>query len=292
MVATIGIFDGVHIGHRKIISYVVKRAEDLNTKSAAITFDPHPFKVLHPQKAPKTIISLSHRIRLIEALGVDMLVVLKFTKRMAALAPRDFIKKYLVEKVNAKEVVVGSDFRFGAHKEGDIELLKTLGAEFGFSVTPINVLEIGGRCVSSSLIRALITRGDLEGASTLLGRRVSVLGTVVHGSKVGRVLGYPTANVNPHHEAIPPSGVYAVEVKYRDKLYGGVLNIGFKPTFGKSAEPVVEAHIFGLKKRHIYGEDLEIFFVKKLRDERHFHNKESLSNAIRQDVLNARRILK
>ncbi len=119
-----------------------------------------------------------------------------------------------------------------------------------------------------------------------------MLGTVVHGSKVGRVLGYPTANVNPHHEAIPPSGVYAVEVKYRDKLYGGVLNIGFKPTFGKSAEPVVEAHIFGLKKRHIYGEDLEIFFVKKLRDERHFHNKESLSNAIRQDVLNARRILK
>jgi len=229
-VVTIGVFDGVHVGHRKIIAETVRRARRLGLRSVLVTFDPHPLKVTRPGGAPPTLISLNHRIALMKDMGVDAVVVANFTKATASLMPHEFAKDFLVDTLRVREVVVGSDFRFGAGRMGDVKLLSFLGAAYGFKTAPIKAVTVSGRKVSSSLIRSHIIRGDLTKARALLGRPVSVFGTVVHGASIGRVLGYPTANINPHHEAVPPSGVYAVKVRYGARWYGGVLNIGFRPT--------------------------------------------------------------
>jgi riboflavin kinase/FMN adenylyltransferase len=286
-VAAIGIFDGVHIGHRAIIETLTRRARALGLTSVVITFRAHPSKILRPAHAPATLVSLKHRLRLIEDLGVDVTMVLNFTKEMASLEPCKFIETFLAEKIKPKEIVIGKDFHFGRHRAGDIRLLEFFGNIYGFKVRPVGTVRSLGLKVSSSRIRTLIRKGDLERASALLRRPVSVLGTVVHGTKIGSILGYPTANVNPHHEAIPPSGVYAVRVKYMGKLYGGVLNIGFRPTIDRTTEPRIEAHIFAFKKK-IYGKDLEIFFVRKLRDERVFRSRDALVRQIKADEKKAR----
>ena len=291
---TIGIFDGVHLGHKKIIAETVKRAKSLGLKSALVTFNPHPLKVIHPERSPKTFIALEHKSRLGESLGIDILVILNFTRPLSMLSPRRFVEKFLAKGLKAREVIVGRDFRFGTHKKGDIDLLKALGRVCGFSVRPIDEVKVKGVCVSSSLIRSLITRGDLDGASRLLGRRVSILGAVVHGSKIGRRLGYPTANIKAHHEAIPPSGVYAVKVRYKGENYKGVLNIGFRPTVTgpdhELKDPTIEVHIFNFEEKNIYGEDIEVLFIKKLRDEKHFSDVDALANEIRKDITTARRL--
>ncbi len=302
-VVAIGIFDGLHSGHRKIVSLAVKRARRLEAASAVITFYPHPLRILHPRRpTPRTLISLHHRVRLIEAMGVNVIVVVKFTRAIASMEPHEFVEQFLIRTLKAKEVVVGEDFHFGRRKRGDIALLKFFGGIYGFKVTPVRSVRIGGRVVSSSLIRSLITRGDMKSAGALLGRPVSMLGTVVRGSRIGTALGYPTANIDPHHEAIPPSGVYAVGVKYGDRDYGGVLNIGFRPTISRVArrrarqrttarEPQIEVHIFDFKG-DIYGKELEVSFVKKLRPEKRFASRRALIEQIQRDVFRARLLVK
>ncbi len=290
-VVTIGIFDGVHTGHKKIIAETVRRAKALNVRSVLITFNSHPLKVLRPSRTPATLISLNHRIALIEDMGLDVLIAINFTKEIASLKPHEFVKRFLVERLGAKEVVVGGDFRFGAGRKGDIKLLRFLGAIYGFKVAYVKAVRVLGHKVSSSLIRSFIMRGDLAKAQALLGRPVSIFGTVVHGAKIGRILGYPTANINPHHEAVPPSGVYAVRVKYGEGRYGGVMNIGFRPTLHHEAEPVIEVHLFDFKKKGIYGRDLQVDFARRLRPERRFGNKEALIAQIRRDSLRAQKLL-
>ncbi len=288
-VAAIGIFDGVHLGHKKIIMAAARAAKRIRGRGVVITFDPHPLKILRPHKPIPSIMSTAHRVRLICELGADACSVIRFTKKFSNLKPRDFVKKILVGKFRISELFVGADFVFGKNNTGDIALLKSLGREYGFKVRVVPMVRAGGKIVSSTAIRELITAGRLAGASRMLGRPVTIFGTVVSGAGRGRLLGYPTANIDPHHEAIPPSGVYAVRVRLGKKKFGGALFIGRRPTFG-GREPVIEAHIFDFRSM-IYGEDIEVTFVKRLRGVRKFNGREKLIEQIKKDDFRARRIL-
>jgi riboflavin kinase/FMN adenylyltransferase len=291
-IVTIGVFDGVHAGHRKVIKAAVSRASRLGLISIVVTFDPHPAKVLAPGRNLPMLMSLKHRMRLIKALGVDRIVVLPFTQAFARIRAEDFIRKVIANRLSAREVYVGEDFRFAKGGSTGLRGLVRIAAAHGILVRAVKHVKAAGRVVSSSLIRRLINSGDLGTASRLLGRNVSVLGTVVPGARLARELGYPTANINPHHEAIPPSGVYAIKAYYCGRTFNGILNIGVRPTFyaPNDREPAIEAHLFDFSKK-IYGKDLEISFIRKIRREIAFKDKDKLVSRIRLDEKIARRIL-
>ena len=289
-VVTIGVFDGVHLGHKEVISGLVKRARCIKGTSVVVTFDPHPAKILYPKKTLPLLMSPEHRIKLIEELGGDALILLKFTRSFSKLSAENFVKCILVKKIGAREILLGKDFVFGRNKLGKRSFLKMAGEKSGFKVIEIPMARHSGALISSSRIRRLITEGKIDLASKLLDRPVSILGTVKKGVKRGGLLGYPTANIDPHHEAIPPSGVYAVLARYKGKTYGGILNIGNRPTFYKYSEPTIEVHMFNFKES-IYDEDLQIEFVKKVRDEKRFPGKDALIDRIRLDEEKSREIL-
>jgi riboflavin kinase/FMN adenylyltransferase len=289
-VVGIGIFDGVHRGHGKILDKVINCAKRLKGTSLVITFNPHPAGLLGKIGSPPLLISLRHRLKLLEGRGLDAVCVLNFTREFARRPAPDFIKKIIVDKLRARCVVIGRDFRFGRDKKGGIKLLRQMGEKYGFRVIGLPLFEIGGETVSSTRIRKLVMAGKLNQAARFLGRPVSVLGTVVEGARRGRILGYPTANINPHHEAIPPSGVYAIYALVGRRRYKGVLNIGMRPTFGADKEPTIEAHLFDFDK-NIYGSDIEIRFIKNLRPEKRFRGKEELVRQIKIDERRAYMIL-
>jgi len=297
--AAIGIFDGVHRGHQKILKRLVREAARSRTRALVITFFPHPRKVLNPKSKIPSLISLKHRIGLIKDLGVDFFVVIKFTKSIARMAPEDFIQKILIERLNIKMLVVGKSFLFGSKGKGNFNLLKKASRIYGFKLFGVESVKLKGLAISSTRIRKKIEIGDLKDAASMLGRPVTVLGTVARGRGIGKKIGFPTANIDPHHEAIPPSGVYAVDVKIHKKNFKGILNIGTRPTFsqprtthfvrvrGMDIDPIIELHIFNFKK-HIYGKDLEIVFKRKIREERRFSSVEALQRQIKTDVLRAK----
>ena len=291
-VVTIGVFDGVHVGHREIIDKVVASARKLKAASVVITFNPHPAKVLRTNCNIPSLISLNHRIRLIEALGVDILVVVKFTRSFSKMSPGKFIKNILVDKLHVKQIYVGENFYFGKGAEAGAEILRRFSSRYAFKVTAVKPVKMLGHIVSSSLIRKSILNGRLYKAANLLGRSVSVFGTVVKGSGIAQGLGCPTANINPHHEVIPPRGVYAVRARFGNKKFGGIVNIGFRPTFysPRDEEPTIEVHIFGYTG-NLYDKDIEIYFVKKIRDERKFRSKAMLIRQIEKDIREARSAL-
>ncbi len=292
-IVTIGVFDGVHIGHRSIIKEAVSRAKETGAKSIVMTFDPHPMKVLNKRAFIPSLISLKHKIALIGTLGPDYLVILKFTRAVSMIPPKEFVKKILIGKLGMREIYVGENFYFGKGGAAGVEALKKISEDFGFKTRIIKPLKRYGAVVSSSAIRRLVLKGEIVKAAELLGRPVSVLGTVISGSRRGRLLGFPTANIDPHHEVIPPSGVYAVNINVHKKRFKGVLNIGTRPTFWQDPldrEPRIEAHLFGFDKK-IYGEDMEILFVKKIRDEAKFKTRKGLSIQIKHDVRKAISIL-
>jgi riboflavin kinase/FMN adenylyltransferase len=292
-VVTIGVFDGVHIGHRAVIKNVVGRAKAVGAMSIVVTFDPHPLKVLGAGHLALSLMSLKHRVNAIKGLGVDKVIVMKFDKRLSGMEPGGFIKNVIQKELNAQEIFVGEDFCFGRHAGADIKALKRIGGTAGLRVHPVKAVKRNGQVISSSEIRRLVVSGRIKDASKLLGRPFSILGTVVSGAKLARVLGYPTANINPHHEAMPPSGVYAVKVKLNKKLLKGVMNIGVRPTFydhGRDVEPSIEVHIFGFHGS-IYGRDMEILFVKRIRAEKKFNTIDSLIEQVRKDEKSAKRLL-
>ncbi len=291
-VVTIGVFDGVHVGHREIIGQVVASARKLRVASVVVTFDPHPVKVLRTDYKIPSLISLNHRIRLIEGLGVDKLIIVKFTAPFSELTAEEFVKNILVDKLRVKRLFVGENFYFGKSAAAGTKALEKLSRRFKFKVTVIKPVKVGRHIVSSSLIRKLITHGKLSEAAKLLGRSVSVLGTVVKGSGIAKGLECPTANINPHHEVIPPRGVYAVRTRLGKRELRGILNIGFRPTFysSKDEEPTIEVHLFGFKG-NLYNKDIEVYFVKRIRDERKFKSRAALAKQIKRDMRAAKNIL-
>lgn len=282
-----GIFDGVHRGHQKILHKLINEAEKKNAKTLVLTFHPHPRTVLNKDSRIPFLTSLEHRSRLIKETGVDFLQVIRFTKSFSQMDPEEFIKKLLIEGLDIKALVVGRNFLFGRKGKGNFPLLKGLSKKYGFRLFGVEPLIMKGRSISSTRIRQAIEKGELKAASSMLGRPVSILGTVVKGRRIGRRLGFPTANINPHHEAIPPSGVYAVNVKLYTRIYKGILNIGTRPTFGKDRESTIELHIFNFKK-DIYSRDVEIIFKRKIRDEKKFSSIEKLKKQIGLDIRRAR----
>ncbi|MFH1868513.1 MAG: bifunctional riboflavin kinase/FAD synthetase [Candidatus Omnitrophota bacterium] len=288
-VVSVGIFDSVHVGHQKIIKDLIKQASNLRAKPAIVTFNPHPGNVLKGADTVAMLTSLKHRLSLLEALGVEITLVVDFTRSVARLKAEEFIRRFLLNKLSMKMLIIGESFSFGKDMVHTEAALNRIAEKLGFKTRLIKSAKHNSRSISSSLIRHLIERGRLKTASKLLGRPVSILGTVVRGRQRGRVIGFKTANIDPHHETIPPSGVYAVYSKLGNKIYKSVLNIGTRPTFNEK-EPTIEAHIFGIN-RSLYGKDIEICFKKRLRSERRFKDQAHLSRQILKDACLAKKIL-
>ena len=245
----IGIFDGVHRGHQMLLSAMVKEARRLKAAPVVVTFFPHPAHVLSSSRIGY-LVSLRHRFKLLDALGVKVCIVVRFTVVFAAIEPEIFIRRDLVGRLNARAIFVGQDFRFGKDRRGDAALFGLLGGMCGYAAHGIAPLTSGGEAISSTRLRVLITSGKLSAAERLLGRPFSVLADVVKGSSRGRGLGYPTANLRPESGILPPNGVYAVRVGIKGKIFNGVANLGTRPTF-KEKNPAVhlEAHIFNFNQK-------------------------------------------
>ncbi|MDP2753943.1 MAG: bifunctional riboflavin kinase/FAD synthetase [Nitrospirota bacterium] len=289
-VLTIGNFDGVHLGHQKIILEVLKRSEEIKGTSMAVTFEPHPMKVLAPEREIRILTTLEEKAKLIEEMGVNVLLCINFNKEFANLLPDDFIEDVLVKKINAKEIIVGTNYAFGKNKKGTVELLKRRGKKYGFRVKAVSNVRVYGNIVSSSSIRSLLLKGAVYDTSTFLGRAYSIEGSVIKGKGRGKnLLNIPTANITTPVEIAPKEGVYAVRVGFNNSIYEGVANIGKNPTFGNT-DVSYEVHLFNFSG-DLLGEDIRIFFIDRLRGEQLFPDILSLEKQIRNDIERAREIL-
>lgn len=287
-VISIGMFDGVHCGHKKIVTNVLKRTKKTGCLSCLVTFDPHPRKYLKNPNMPLLITSLEHKLRLIEQTGIDSVIIIGFDESFSSQNSETFIRR-LWKSIKFSEVIVGDDFRFGKNRESGITDLIKFGKKIGFTVTAIKPIANKGTIISSTEVRKRIQSGDLASAKEFLGREVSILGTVVRGSNLGKKIGYPTANIDPHQEILPPPGVYIVSVVLSGVFHKGLVNIGFSPTFTEREKGFsIEVFIFDFEKQ-IYGEDVEIFFKRKIRNERKFDTLEELAKQIGEDVKVAER---
>jgi len=289
-VLTIGNFDGVHLGHQKILFEVIKKAQIINGTSMAMTFEPHPMKILAPERELRILTTFEEKAKLIAHLGIDVLLCIHFSKAFANLFPDEFIEDVLVGKIHMQEVVVGSGYVFGKNKKGTIDLLRRRGKKYGFKVKVMRHARINSDIVSSSKIRSLLSRGAASDISTFLGRAYSIEGTVIQGKGRGRaILNIPTANITTPIEIAPKEGVYAVRTVFNNSVYEGVANIGRNPTFGNN-EVSYEVHLFNFSGG-ILGKRIRIYFIDRIRDEKRFLDAGSLEQQIRNDIENAKRIL-
>lgn len=288
-VVTIGNFDGVHRGHAELFRCLKLQSEKLGLPSVVITFEPHPLKLIAPQFAPKLITTYGQKAELIAESDVDFLVVVEFTREFSSQGAEEFVKSFLCEKLGMKHIIIGHDYAFGRGRQGNYGTLKQMGAQLGFSVESLAPVGEPGIIFSSSLVRTMITDGDVAGASSILGRYHAVSGRVVHGREIGTMLGYPTANIAVCNELIPADGVYAVLVALDDKLVFGACNIGTCPTFD-AVERSVEVFLLDFKGE-LYDKELAFCFVQRLRGEKKFPDADSLIKAIGDDVASTRKIL-
>ncbi len=285
----LGNFDGVHAGHQFILEKVIKRARAIGGTSVVYTFEPHPLKIVAPHKDISLLTVFKKKMELIASFGVDMTICADFNRNFARMHPRDFAKK-LSDGLQMDTVFVGLDYSFGQGATGTIEYLAKMGDELGFNVDPVDTVLVAGERVSSSSIRELLQRGEVTEAAKRLNRHYSIAGKVVTGYQRGRAIGYPTANLDTPYEVIPAVGVYAVFVKVADeKPATAVVNIGYNPTFDRN-DLVVEAHLLD-RNDDIYGAEVEIYFVQRIRDEIRFGSVEELKERIGQDVVAAKSIL-
>lgn len=292
-VVSVGVFDGVHLGHAAILRTNVERARALEARATVVTFRQHPKSVLLG-RGPRTLTSLDHRLELFRRAGIDHTVALTFDETLRQVPADEFARQFLVGALAARKLVLGFDSKFGRDRAGTPELLR----ELGFDVEVVGQVLVGGRAVSSTAIREAVELGDLDGAARMLGRRVALYGDVVHGRHLGHQLGFPTANLDLHHELRPPVGVYAAFARV---LEGGapgparpaVVNVGFRPTVdGERPEaPQVEVHVLDFDQ-DLYGKHVEVEFVSRLRDEQRFPDLDALRAQIRRDVEHARQILR
>jgi riboflavin kinase/FMN adenylyltransferase len=290
LVLAIGIFDGVHLGHKAVIERALTDARAAGGTAVVVTFDPHPIRILRPEQAPRLLTSTQHKLQLIRSLGVEHLLIIPFTPEFAGTPPEQFIRDLAAAARPLREICVGHQWSFGKGRAGNLELIDRLGNELGFEEVGVPAVEIGGEIVSSTLIRKAVEAGDFARAARLLGRDFTILGTVVKGDQLGRTIGFPTANLSAHNEQFPPNGVYAAEVRRGAQSLTGVVNIGVRPTIASaSGERVLEVHLLDFAEE-IYGEDLDLTFRRHLRSEQKFASLEELRAQIARDVAAARAV--
>ncbi len=289
-VVTIGNFDGIHIGHQAILQQARAEADRLNVPVVVVSFEPHPGKVLFPQKAPEIIKTNKQKRDLLRANGVDYYFVLQFTPEFSRMEPETFIEEILVGTLGASAILVGEGFAFGRKRRGSVTMLREMGTAHGYEVVPVSHVEVDGEVVSSSRIRTLLKNGRIRQANQLLGRRYYMEGIVIRGERLGRKLGYPTANIMSENELVPMLGVYTTYTTVGDVRYDSVTNIGLKPTFG-GKKIIVETHLFGFD-REIYGERIRIEYLSFIRPEVKFEHVDELVAEIGRDCEIARRVLR
>jgi riboflavin kinase / FMN adenylyltransferase len=283
---TIGNFDGVHLGHQEILRGVVERARQSGLMSAVLTFYPHPARVLRPAQAPALLETLEQRLNAIEAMGIEAALVIRFDEELAKLGPEDFVRRFLVDAMRARSVLIGANFRFGHRQAGDAKLLATLGAEWGFETVIVPPVVEGGIVVSSTAIRNALRNGEVEQAARMLGRPFSLAGTITTGTGQGRKLVVPTLNLATEQELPPKDGVYATEAVVEGKSYKAATNVGVRPTFD-GARRTVESHLFDFSE-DLTSSKLEVRFHKRLRDEQKFSGPAELRAQILRDIVQAK----
>ena len=285
-VLSVGNFDGLHLGHQKILRTVLSRARATGHTAAAVTFDPHPMKLLRPDNAPRMIETLSQRLAGLEQIGLDAVLVLRFDRALSLLSPEDFLQRILIERLHTSAILVGASFCFGHRGAGDVRLLTQFGIEHGFDVEIVSPVEVGGTVVSSTAIRNAIAEGRVDQAVPLLGHPFLLTGEIRAGAGRGRTILFPTLNMIAEQELLPKLGVYATESVVGGKVFRSVTNVGTRPTFdGRGV--TVESHLFGFDER-ISGGAMEVRFHTRLREERKFSGAEELREQIARDIVAAR----
>lgn len=291
VVLAIGNFDGVHLGHAALVRQLVAAAERLQLAPTVLTFEPHPREFFAPESAPARLTTFREKLELLADLGVRQSMISPFNAAFAGLSADEFIEQVLVRGLKLKHLIIGDDFRFGRGRTGDFELLKAAGLRFGFTVEAMQSVTLDGERVSSSAVRRALAAGDMAHAARLLGRPYIIDGQVAHGDKIGRQLGFATANIRIKHNPLPMTGVFAVEVRgLGDQPLPGVANLGIRPTVG-GTRPLLEVHLFDFD-RDIYGAHLSVRFVHKLRNEQRFPNFDALKAQIAADAVAARAFFK
>ncbi len=286
-VVTVGTFDGVHLGHRRVLEEIAERARRASRKSMLVTFEPHPMEVVNPEAAPRLLTVAGERREVLAQSELDVVVFLEFTRALSQFPPEGFVR-LLLERFDMRELVIGYDHGFGKGRQGDVELLRTLGDRLGFAVDVVAEVDVDGRPVSSTLVRRAVAGGDLETARRLLGRPYSLSGSVVPGAGRGKGVGYRTINLRlpDARKLLPPDGVYVVQVEWDDGAAGGMMHLGPRPTFGER-ERSVEAHLFDID-RDLYGKGVKLSWVERLRDVMRFPSPEALRSQLDRDFLAAR----
>jgi riboflavin kinase/FMN adenylyltransferase len=286
----IGVFDGVHLGHQQVIRQTISDSQQHEAVSVVVTFDCHPNSVVAPGRAPSLIYPLSKKLRVIKSMGIDTTLLIHFDKAFSQISAEEFIRGLARDFQNIHSICVGSNFTFGHKRQGHVELLKKLGDELKFTVHGLAAVSLDGERVSSTRIRDAIRAGNLDAASQMLGRAYSLVGKIVEGDKIGRKLGFPTANLDFAGLILPPNGVYAAHADVAGQTYRAAVNIGVRPTIKHSTPQLhVEAHLLDFSGE-LYGKEMELTFVEKLRDEQKFPSPQALKQQIQRDLAAARRL--
>ncbi|HBA73339.1 MAG: riboflavin biosynthesis protein RibF [Geobacteraceae bacterium GWC2_55_20] len=288
-VVTIGNFDGVHLGHVELFRRLKASSHSHNLPSVAVTFEPHPLKVLAPESAPGLITTFEQKVALISDAGVDCLAVVPFTIEMSQMTAESFVTKILCESLGMRHLIIGHDYAFGRGREGNYDTLERLGLELGFTLEDLEPVGDGEMVFSSTLVRSRMITGDMAAVSKILGRYHMISGTVVHGREIGHTIGFPTANISTRNELIPPDGVYAVIVMVDGRLVKGACDIGINPTF-EGGQRTVEVFLLDFAGQ-IYGSEIAVYFVHRLRDVKKFPGAAELVKAIENDVEATRTVL-
>lgn len=293
-VVTVGTFDGVHEGHRVLVETVVRKARERDARSVIVTFDPHPREIINPgAKGIKLLTSLRERCEILEDFGIDLMVVIPFDRDFSLLSSDEFIEDIIFKKIGVSEFVIGYDHHFGKDRQGSIDTVQRLGDKLGFDAYVVSKQEVGETTVSSTTIRKTLREdGDVELARKLLGRDYRLSGTVIHGDQRGKSIGFPTANLKPDDDRklVPKDGVYAVRTRYNGEFWSGMMNIGTRPTFS-GKERTLEVHLFDFDN-DIYGQDLQVRFVKRIRDEQNFNSVDELIEQLKEDKKIAQKVIK
>lgn len=290
LVFAAGAFDGVHRGHQAVLAEARRVAREKGGQAWALTFDPHPLKILRPDRAPALLTSTPHRLQLLSQSGIEGIVLLPFSREFAEQSPEEFVRAIRRATPALAAVVVGENWHFGKAARGDVRLLKEFGRELGFEAIAVPPIEWNGAPISSTRIRRAVAEGDLAAAEQMLGRPFSVLGTVIHGIKLGRRLGYPTANLDPHNEARPPPGIYACRARVGNDVYPAAAFLAAAPDPRKGPPDLIEVHLLDVEL-DLYGKDIEVEFIARLREERAFESQEALIAQIARDIEAARAAL-